>query len=111
MIIVKSDLKGVNKKIKQIATDDRVGKFVANEIDRLSAPYVPMDTGMLYQNTVIEPFRVTYTQPYAKRIYFGDSLNFNREKHPLATSHWDQVMMSARGYEITNALTQFIKKL
>ena len=111
MIIVKSDYKGVVKKIKQIATDDRVGTFAVSELIRLMSPYVPMDTGMLYQNYIQQPFRVTYTQRYAKRIFYGDSLNFNREKHPLASSHWHKPAMASRGYELANALTQFIKKL
>lgn len=111
MISVKTDLRGVPKKVKKIASDDRVGMFVASESARLMGPYVPMDTGMLYQQVVLEPFEVTYTQPYAEAIYNGEGYDFSKEKHPLATAKWDQAMISAKGIELANSITEYIKRL
>ena len=105
------EFEGVRAKIKKIAHNDKVGYFMASEAERLMSPYVPMDTGMLYQNTVIEPWKVTYTQNYASRVYKGDRLNFSKEKHPLATSHWDVAMKASRGHELANSVTQYLKRL
>lgn len=111
MISVKTDLRGVAPKVRKIASNDKVGTFIASECVRLMSPYVPMDTGMLYQQVVVEPFKVTYTQPYAKKIYFGTGFNFSTEKHPLATSHWDKAMFSAKKNELATEISEYIKRL
>lgn len=108
---VETDLKGVAKKIKQIANDERVGLFFTTEAGRLMDPYTPMDTGMLYQNKTITKNSITYEQNYAKPMFEGQGLNFSKEKHPLATAHWNDAMMSARGHELANTTTEYIRKL
>lgn len=51
--------------------DDDVGIFVASEWSRYFAKYAPMQTGTLAQSVDIEPFKVTYTQPYAHYMWEG----------------------------------------
>jgi hypothetical protein len=38
---------------------------------------------------------VHHKAPYARRQYYGDDLNFSAEKHPLATSHWNEAAKQA----------------
>lgn len=100
-----------NKTLKRILGNNRVGTFVASTCERFMNPYVPMDTGMLAQNTLVEPFKVTYNQPYAHRQFNGNGFNFSRDMHPLATSHWDKAMQSARGNDIANEVSIYIRSM
>ena len=80
--------------------------------------YVPFDTGALAETTVIDgettsnvsESYITYTQPYAHRIYEGDDLHFQTDKHPLATSHWDEYMVTAEMDEIKDELQSFVDR-
>ena len=109
-ITVKCHFEKVPLKIKRICSNRSVGLFVASTCERHMNPYVPMDTGMLSQNTIVEPFKVTYNQEYAKRCFYGWDLNFRKEKHPLATSRWDKATESAKGNVIAKEISTYISK-
>jgi hypothetical protein len=53
-------------------------------------PYVPFRTGA----TASSPLRgsrvglITYSTPYARRIYYGVTFRFRKTFHPQATHHW-----------------------
>lgn len=80
--------------------------------------YVPFDTGALAETTVVSgetttnvsASYITYSQPYAHRIYEGDEFNFQKDKHDLATSHWDKQMVTAEMSEIEDELQSFIDR-
>lgn len=88
--------------------------FMANEAQRLMDGYVPMETGMLADNAdaYVEGGvgKVHYRSPYAHYQYNGDGFNFSKEKHPKATSHWDEAMKKDRGKDLANAVQKFIKR-
>ena len=67
-------------------------KFLDNEVLRDSAPYVPFRTGNLMNSgntgTVIGSGEVVYNAPYAKKVYYGKNMHFNKEKHPQAQAQW-----------------------
>lgn len=107
--IVKTDFTGVHKKINNICKSDKVGLFMASECRKFMEPYVPMDTGMLAQTATVTPFNVTYEQPYATYVYQGNGMHFSKDKHPLATSHWEKPMITARANQLSNELTAYIK--
>lgn len=88
---------------------ERVRLFAANEAFRLMTPYVPMDTGMLSQTVDIQPGEVHYKVPYAHKQYTGDNFRFSKEKHSLATAHWAEAMMEARGDDLARAVENYIK--
>lgn len=44
--------------------------FLASEVRRISDPYVPMDTGALKNTAQVEPGRITYPGPYARRQWY-----------------------------------------
>ena len=107
---VKLKFTRIPKKIEKICESPKVGMYMAEQAERLMAPYVPMDTGMLVDNTTVEPFKVTYNSTYAHYIFFGNGLNFNKEKHALATARWDNAMSAAKGRQLCNEVTEFIRK-
>lgn len=90
--------------------DNSVGLFMAQTCAKYMDKFIPMDTGMLAQNYVVEPYQVTYTQPYALRCFMGESMNFRKDKHPNATARWDQATSKVHGNDIANEVTQYIKQ-
>lgn len=96
--------------IKARITSDKVLLFAANEAQRLITPYMPMDTGSLMNTRVITPGLIHYKVPYAARCYYDTHLNFQKTHHPLATAKWDKAMMAARGKELGDAVTAFLKR-
>lgn len=57
-----------------------------------SNEFVPMDTGLLAStvigNSNIGRGLIVYATKYAKRLYYGVSFSFSKDKHPKATHHW-----------------------
>ena len=98
------------KKTMNRILDDDVGIFMAETCARYMNKYVPMQTGMLSQNFETKPFAVTYTQPYARRMYYGDGFNFSKEQHPLARSHWDVPVQKNNRVKIAKEVTQYISR-
>lgn len=76
---------------------------IANSCARYMNEFVPMQTGVLSQNyetgaDAIGGY-VRYNSPYAHYQYSGEGFDFSKEQHPLATHHWDQAMMLAKGVQ------------
>ena len=107
---VRFEFNSIPAKLDKICKSDKVGLYAAQQAERLMAPYVPMDTGMLVDDTTVEPFRVTYNSTYAHHVYEGINLNFNKEKHPLATAKWNNAMQIAKAGQLATEVTNFIKK-
>lgn len=105
-------LEGFNpqKTLKRIVGNDKVGLFMAETCARYMDKYIPMDTGMLAQNYTTQPFEVTYNQLYAHKMFVGDGLNFNKEKHPLATARWDIACQNAKSNQIAREITEFVER-
>lgn len=68
---------------------DEFWRFAAQRWHELYAPFVPWDTGALYENVAIEPGAVRHLVSYAEKVYEGD-FNFRKDVHPFATGKWDQ---------------------
>ena len=108
-VSVKVDIPNIPKLSNRIFSDD-VRKYANTRLHAYCSPYVPMDTGMLDQTVDITPEYVHYKVPYAHRIYEGDGLNFSTDKHPLATAHWDKAMAVAKGQQLSDEITAYIKR-
>ena len=89
---------------------DGVKVYANTRLHAYCSPYVPVDTGMLDQTVDITKDYVHYKVPYAHRIYEGDGLNFSTDKHPLATANWDKAMKVAKGQQLADDITAYIKK-
>lgn len=106
MIKIELDLPKINQKFfspqKQAECSAKVAEFMK--------PFVPRETGTLMEDYSIEQDEIIYNAPYASKMYCGNNLNFSKEMNPLATSHWDKAMMSAKGNELAKEIERIIKK-
>ncbi len=110
--------------------------FLASESKRLMDPYVPAKNLVLAQNTRVyldgDQGVVEYNSPYAHYQYEGElyvssitgsawaaqgehkvpagkKLDYDTFRHPLATSHWDKAMTTARKGELTKAYQKYLE--
>jgi len=76
-------------------------RIVAETAAERMDPFVPMKTGRLASSAsaAVEGGDgvVRYPVGYAGQVYHGDGWRFSRERHPLASSHWDRAMIAAGG--------------
>ena len=105
---IKIDGLDVNKILRKYK-NNTLGIFVAETCARYMNPYVPMVSGMLSQNYVTAPWKVTYTQPYAHRQYTA-GWEHNKEQHPLAVSYWDRAAQNAKSGQIARDITAYLKR-
>lgn len=119
------------KTFKRIFSDD-VRKYAHTQLHAYCSPYVPMDSGALDQTVDITPNYVHYKSPYAHFQWDGKvfvdergstyakrntskhatdrHLKYSPDKHPLATSHWEQAAMKAKGGQLAEDIEQYIKR-
>lgn len=116
--------------------DDETRLFAQNTLYRYMAPYTPMITGMLRDNVEISKDGVRYLSPYARYLHNGQlmvssvtgsawakhdeppkvladppkELRYSHDVSPLATSHWGQAAMDAKGDSIVSEIEEFIIK-
>lgn len=76
--------------------------FFSSEVARLSDPYVPMDTGTLKNTKQVEPGKITYPQPYAKRQWY------EHKGKGLRGPQWCLRMWADRGKEIIQAIAKLV---
>lgn len=69
--------------------------FAATEWWKLYTPYVPRQSGELFQQVVITPKMIEHTVPYSVAMYNGN-FDFNTNKHPFATGKWDIAAINAK---------------
>lgn len=98
------------QKVGESKITDDVRLFAANNMFRLMSPYVPMDTGMLWQTVEVSTKGVHYKQPCARYQYNGTNFNFSRDKHPLASAKWDKAMLAAQGDKLTRDIQNYINR-
>lgn len=86
-----------------LETRGKVQQYVDSEVLRRSSPYLPFDTGMLEKSginsTVVGSGEVVWKTPYARRLYYGDGMNFQK-KRPLSGSKWFERMRTAHKRQI-----------
>lgn len=94
---VRVDMSGVPAKLSRIKTNRQLGLFASSEAMRLMDKFVPWRTGDLAASAnTSEPWKVSYTAPYAQKVYEGNGLKFRKDFHPLAMSHWDKGVDKAK---------------
>lgn len=97
-------------KLENLLQDDALMLSINNALARYCHPYVPYLHGPLSETVEVTPECVRYTQPYARRQYYGDNFNFTKDYHPLATSRWDEAMMRDRGEEFCAEVSALIAR-
>lgn len=124
-IDIKIDSNKVKKKLDGLL-DDTTMLRIHQAFYKMCDPYVPFGDGTLAQTVEITPKYVRYKSPYAHYMYegivygpnipiiqngqivgwfsrpgvqkhpTGAMINYSKDRHPLATRHWDKAMMQDR---------------
>lgn len=107
-----------------LGSSDKVRKYLASEVKRLSDPYVPKQQGILKNNAHIssDGSQLVYTQPYAHYQYYGkvmagrapkkytgDDLTYHGA--PMRGARWTERMLADKRNEIENNVEIYIKQL
>ena len=101
----------LQNKLEALIKDESVMTEVHEKFAETIFPYVPYDTGRLSEQDVrVDATGVTYYAPYAAKNYYGDDINHKKEKHPLATSHWDEVAMQTKKEEFAKEVEDILKR-
>ena len=107
-----------NKSLREVISGSGVNSdalaYCMGDARKLMHEFVPMDTGRLADSVQesIEGNRgvITYNTPYARYCYYGEALNFGREKNPKAGAFWDRAMMQVYQGELYSRVEKYIKK-
>lgn len=106
----KVDMQGAYDKVHRITRGDKIGLYAASEAQRLMSRYTPMRTGALRDSYSIEPWRVRWATPYAKRVYYANGLRIHHDANPFASKRWDQVMSKHDGQRLAESVSAYIKR-
>ena len=121
----------VDATLNRIVNNNAVGRFTAETWAKEFSKYVPMDSGILFENYTTQPWLVTYESPYAHyqwqgelyvspttgspwaladevKVPAGRPLRYDTSKHALATSHWEEVAYKAKAKDVAEQISQFI---
>ena len=96
--------------LKAVLLDDDFGMYAAESWRKRVEPYVPYRTGRLCNDVTVRPFKIEYNAPYANEVYNNVYMNFNKEKHPLATAKWDEVAAPAIMDGFVDDLQEYVNK-
>lgn len=92
-INVKINESEIERKIK--AGAERAQIALDNQVLKDSNKYCPLDTSALQKSaiisTVIGSGRIVWSTPYAKKLYYDESINISRQKNPNASRKWFEV--------------------
>lgn len=103
-----------------LGRSNRVRKFIASEVKRLSDPYVPMQSGRLKNGAYISPdgSTLTYRGPYAHYHWVGEVMGGRAPKHytgraiqhhgaPMRGKQWTERMMADRSPELIESVANY----
>jgi hypothetical protein len=77
-----------------------------NQVLKDSTPYVPMRSGQLMRSgingTSLGSGKVIWNSIYARRMYYGTSYHFSKDKHPQASAQWFEKAKAVKKKEWRN---------
>lgn len=127
----------IPKHLKKVRSD-KLWKAAANELHRLTVPFVPMESGTLAETVRIRPKEVEFVSPYShyqhegrvmgptypikkhghvvgfyskpgrRKHYTGKKLKYSKTRHPKATSKWTEVSKRKNGKKIVSFIQNYI---
>lgn len=103
---ISQDLRDRLRDINSPATMYAIHNTLAKRCD----PYVPYLNGPLSTTFNVTSQGVTYTQPYARRQYFGDDFRHTLDFHPLASARWDEAMLRDHGDEFDQEVELILRR-
>ena len=103
------------EEIKKEVNLDKAQSFFTNTCMLHMDKYVPYDTGTLANTVITTDNQIIYEQEYASYPYYGITKNgkkmhINTDKHLLASSYWDERMMSAEMEDVAKEVQAFIDR-
>lgn len=105
----------LQKVVRELAKDRALGAWMSVEAIKGMDPYVPYRDGDLSKSaTVSKPFHVTYSTPYANRVYQGRGMKIHSgkdAKHPKATSKWDEKWWKEHREDYCKAVEAYIERV
>lgn len=108
-VSIKVDIPNPSGVSRRLFTPE-VKKYANTRLHAYCDPYVPMDTGSLSQTVDITADYVHYKVPYAEKVHEGENMNFSKDKHPLATAHWERAMAAAKGQQLADDIKAYIER-
>lgn len=119
---VKTDIRpAAILRARGLGDSDRARVFLANEVARLSDPYVPMQQGILKNTKQIAGSgrTITYLGPYAHYQYVGEVMAGRAPKHytgkpltyhgaPMRGPEWDKRMMADRKDDLKQSVANYV---
>lgn len=99
-------------------------RFLAEDVERLCQPYVPMSAGSgahMVSSARVEDDRIIYPGPYAHYQYVGEVMAGRAPKHytgkpidyhggPMRGKEWDKRMMADKGKEVEQDLENYLRR-
>ena len=103
------------EEIKKEVNLDKAQSFFTNTCMLHMDKYVPYDTGTLANTVTTTDNQIIYEQEYASYPYYGitkdgKKMHINTDKHLLASSYWDERMMSAEMNDIVQKVQDYIDR-
>ena len=87
--------------------DPKFQTFAAMEWYKLYRDFCPRDTGVLYDNAIIGPFKITHYAPYAKTVY-EHNRNYRKDKAGKASAHWDRAAAPSQKPKLIQSMQNYI---
>lgn len=91
----------------------RAQKFLDHQVLQDTEPYVPKVEGALVgsgiRGTDIGSGKVIYNESYAKKMYYGLTFNFSKDKNPLACAQWFEKAKAVKKEEWIDGAEKIVK--
>lgn len=105
----------LQKTFRELAQNKALGSWMSSEAIRGMDPYVPYRGGMLSESaTISKPFFVTYSTPYANRVYQGKGMKIHKDNtpgHPKATKQWDKKWWKEHREDYCRSVEAYIERV
>lgn len=108
-IKVTGNTSGVERKVGKLSKDDGLGTFAATTLARMMRPFIPERDSILINTFRVKPWKLSYTAPYARPMYYG-TVNGTTVKYHKATAvpKWDEHVDKA---DYAKQLEGYIKRV
>ena len=93
------------QKLVQKLHSDELWLHAAQQWHRLYAPYVPRDTGRLYEDVRFSPGQIEHLAPYAAYVYGG---SFPANSGGAASRAWDRAAEPTQKPKLVAAMQAYV---
>lgn len=113
-VTIQIDDEVINSQLQELIKDADVMTEIHEMYAEVIDPWVPMDTGLLANDLVIDETGILYEAYdeldgyYAAKNYYGVGIKHKKAHHPLATAFWDKVAMQTEYERVKQLATEII---